>query len=102
MDSKVRKGGMGEPRLTSEEIRASQMWKMGAGSSARRFNGENPIPEKTEVAIKNSRKTESMPEQNVLIPMNVTIPHGAMQVALLTEKYGGGAGNTGTGHFNNG
>ena len=72
--------GMGEPELTADEIKALQMWKMGAGNSAKRFNGENPIPEKTKVATKDSWKTESMPEDSVLIPMNVTIPREAMQV----------------------
>lgn len=84
MDSKERTEDMGKPRLTADEIKALQMWKMGAGNSARRFNGENPIPEKTKVATKDSWKTEPMPEKNVLIPMNVTIPHEAMQVV----KYG--------------
>ena len=60
--------------------KALQMWSMGAGNSAKRFNGENPIPEKKEVATKDSWKTEPMPEENVLIPMNVTIPREAMQI----------------------
>jgi len=76
--------GMGKPKLTADEIRVLQMWKMGAGNSARRFNGENPIPEKTKVATKDSWNTEPMPEKNVLIPMNVTIPCEAMQLV----KYG--------------
>ena len=73
-----------QQQLTSDEMKALQMWKMGAGNSAKRFNGENPIPEKTKVATKDSWKTEPMPEKNVLVPMNVTIPHEAMQVV----KYG--------------
>ena len=84
MDSKERTEDMGKPRLTADEIKALQMWKMGAGNSARRFNGENPIPRKTKVATKDSWNIEPMPEKNVLIPMNVTIPHDAMQVV----KYG--------------
>ena len=78
MDSKERTEDMGKPRLTADEIKALQMWKMGAGNSARRFNGENPIPRKTKVATKDSWNIEPMPEKNVLIPMNVTIPHDAM------------------------
>lgn len=73
-----------QQHLTGDEMKALQMWKMGAGNSAKRFNGENPIPEKTKVATKDSWKTEPMPEKNVLVPMNVTIPHEAMQVV----KYG--------------
>lgn len=76
--------GMGKPKLTADEIKVLQMWKMGAGNSSKRFNGENPIPEKTKVATKDSWNIEPMPEKNVLIPMNVTIPHDAMQVV----KYG--------------
>lgn len=53
---------------------------MGAGNSAKRFNGENPIPAKTEVAKKDSWKTKPMPAEHVLIPMNVGIPRAAMQV----------------------
>lgn len=73
-----------QQHLTGDEMKALQMWKMGAGNSAKRFNGENPIPEKTKVATKDSWKTEPMSEKNVLVPMNVTIPHEAMQVV----KYG--------------
>ena len=69
-----------QQHLTADEMKALQMWKMGAGNSARRFNGENPISKKTEVATKDSWKTEPMPEHNVLIPMNVTIPREAMQL----------------------
>ena len=84
MDSKERTEDMGKPKLTADEIRVLQMWKMGAGNSARRFNGENPIPRKTKVATKDSWNIEPMSEKNVLIPMNVTIPCEAMQLV----KYG--------------
>ena len=73
-----------QQHLTADEMKALQMWKMGAGNSAKRFNGENPIPKKTEVATKDSWKTKPLPEKNVLLPLNVTIPHEAMQVV----KYG--------------
>jgi len=66
--------------LSSEGIKALKMWKMGAGNSAKRFNGENPIPEKTEVATKDSWKTLPMPNNNTVIPMNVTIPGAAMRI----------------------
>lgn len=69
---------------TTDELKALQMWKMGAGNSAKRFNGENPIPKKTDVATKDSWKIEPMPEKNVSIPLNVTIPCESMQVV----KYG--------------
>lgn len=76
--------GMDRPKLTEEEVKAIMMWKMGAGNSAKRFNGENPIPPKTEVATKDSWGTEPMPAESVSIPMNVKIPRAAMQIV----KYG--------------
>ena len=37
--------------VSEEDMKkALLMWTMGAGNSARRFNYEDPIPEKTEVA----------------------------------------------------
>ena len=75
---------MDEPRLTAEEEKALMMWKLGAGNSAKRFNGENPIPEKTKVATKDTWNVEPMPEKRVAIPLDETIPSGAMRVV----KYG--------------
>lgn len=76
--------GMDEPRLTAEEEKALMMWKLGAGNSAKRFNGENPIPEKTKVATKDTWNVEPMPEKRVVIPLDETIPSDAMCVV----KYG--------------
>lgn len=76
--------GMDEPRLTAEEEKALMMWKLGAGNSAKRFNGENPIPEKTKVATKDTWNVEPMPEKRVVIPLAETIPCDAMRVV----KYG--------------
>ena len=75
---------MDEPRLTAEEEKALMMWKLGAGNSAKRFNGENPIPEKTKVATKDTWNVEPMPEKRVVIPLDETIPSDAMRVV----KYG--------------
>lgn len=72
--------GMARPKMTEEELKALMMWKMGAGNSARRFNGENPIPTKTKVATKDSWKTMPMPTEYALIPMDVKLPLAAMQV----------------------
>lgn len=66
-----------------DAMKALQMWKIGAGNSAKRFNGENPIPKKKTVATKDSWNIKPMPEKNVLIPMNVTIPREAMQVVKM-------------------
>ena len=76
--------GVGEPQLTAEEEKTLMMWKLGAGNSAKRFNGENPIPEKTKVATKDTWNVEPMPEKRVVIPLDETIPSGAMRVV----KYG--------------
>lgn len=62
---------MDRPKPTEDEVKALMIWKMGAGNSAKRFNGEDPIPTKTTVATKDSWKTEPMPAESVLIPMNV-------------------------------
>lgn len=76
--------GMDEPRLTAEEEKTLMMWKLGAGNSAKRINGENPIPEKTKVATKDTWNVEPMPEKRVVIPLDETIPSDAMRVV----KYG--------------
>lgn len=72
--------GMNEPELIAEEKQAILMWKLGAGNSAKRFNGENPIPEKTKVATKDSWKIESMPKKKVVVPLHETIPSDAMRI----------------------
>ena len=60
------------------------MWKMGAGNSAKRFNGDNPIPPKTMVATKESWNSLPMPDKETTILLNVTIPKEAMHII----KYG--------------
>ena len=65
-------------------IKVLKMWKMGAGNSGKRFNGENPIPPKSKVATKDSWKNEPMPDKHVVIPMDETIPSAAMSIV----KYG--------------
>ena len=72
--------------MKKEELgrQALMMWKMGAGNSAKRFNGENPIPQKTKVATKESWNIEPMPEKHTTIPMDESIPSAAMSIV----KYG--------------
>ena len=69
---------------TDEQMEALGMWTMGAGNSAKRFNGENPMPPKSEMATKNSWKIMPMPDKNIVIPLNVKIPCDAMRII----KYG--------------
>lgn len=70
--------------LSNDGRKALMMWKMGAGNSAKRFNGENPIPEKTKVATKDRWSIMPMPDSHAVIPMDVTIPSEAMKIV----KYG--------------
>lgn len=65
---------------STEELKAVRMWKLGAGNSAKRFNGENPMPEKTEIATKNSWKIKPLPDKHKVIPMEVSIPSWAMNI----------------------
>ena len=67
-----------------EALKALMMWTMGAGNSAKRFNGENPIPAKSVVATKDSWTTLPMPEQHTKIPVGIIIPDNAMECV----KYG--------------
>jgi len=69
--------------MSNDKIKALMMWKLGAGNSAKRFNGENPIPAKTKVATKDSWKTLPMPDRNTTIPLDVTIPHAAMDIVKM-------------------
>lgn len=72
--------------MKQEELgrQALMMWKMGAGNSAKRFNGENPIPQKTKVATKDSWNIEPISEKHTTIPMDESIPSEAFRVV----KYG--------------
>ncbi len=76
--------GMESPQPTTEQKNAISMWTMGAGNSAKRFNGENPMPPKTKVATKDSWKVLPMPDKKTVIPLNVTLPTDVMHII----KYG--------------
>lgn len=76
--------GMDQTAPSPGVIKALMMWKMGAGNSGKRFNGENPIPPKTKVATKDSWDVQPMPHRHVVIPMDATIPSAAMSIV----KYG--------------
>ena len=72
--------------MKQEELgrQALLMWKIGAGNSAKRFNGENPIPEKTKVATKDTWNIKPMPDKHTTILMEESIPSAAMRAV----KYG--------------
>ena len=65
-------------------LSALQLWTLGAGNSARRFNGENPIPAKTVVATEKSMEIKPMPKDNVVIPLGITLSDDMMECI----KYG--------------
>ena len=69
-----------QPQPSPEIVKALMMWKMGAGDSGKRFNGEDPIPPKTVVATKDSWDNKPMPDKHTVIPMDVTIPKAAMSL----------------------
>lgn len=70
----------GQTEAGAEELKAIKMWTMGAGDSAKRFNGENPIPPKTKVATKNSWKILPMPDKHASIPINVLVSKEVMDI----------------------
>ncbi len=72
--------GKEEPKPTPDELKALLMWKMGAGNSGKRFNGEDPIPPKTELATKDSWNIKPMPDSHVIIPMDETITSEALRI----------------------
>lgn len=70
--------------MNKEVKKVLKLWTLGNGNSAKRFCGENPMPEKTEVATKDRWQTEPMPEGSPIVPMNVVLPSEAMRII----KYG--------------
>ncbi|MBQ6080477.1 MAG: hypothetical protein IJK93_09405 [Muribaculaceae bacterium] len=48
-----------------KEYQAVMLWKLGLGHMGKYFNGENPLPDKKEIATKDSWKTEAMPDEDV-------------------------------------
>ncbi|MBR5639671.1 MAG: TIGR02452 family protein [Muribaculaceae bacterium] len=72
--------GMDKPQPSPDVIEALMMWKMGAGDSEKRFNGEDPMPSKKEVATKDSWDNMPMPDMHVIIPMDETITSEAMRI----------------------
>ena len=58
--------------------RALALWTDGLGNSALRFDGKDPIPEKKEIATKDSWKTRPMPEKQVTVPLDLRLTGGQM------------------------
>lgn len=70
------------PKADDETMRALLMWKMGNGNSAKRFSGENPIPQKKRIATKN-KDLLPMPEKHVTVPLDLTLTDEQMSIVLL-------------------
>lgn len=68
------------PQITTDELRAVKMWTSGLGNSAKRFDGEDPIPEKRAVATKDSWKTMPMPEEHVTVPLGIRLNEKQMSI----------------------
>ena len=48
-----------------EQSQAVMLWKLGLGNMGKLFNGEDPMPDKTNVATSTSWKTEPMPPTDI-------------------------------------
>ncbi len=78
-DARIQKAA---PEMDDDTRRALTMWKMGLGNSAMRLNGEDPIPQKREMATKDSWKTLPMPEKHVTVPMDLRLTDTQMATVL--------------------
>ena len=64
-----------------KQFQAVMLWKLGLGHMGRYFNGENPLPDKNEIATKDSWKTESMPNEDVSrLQMGITVTDEDMEI----------------------
>lgn len=79
-DARIRKP---VTEMDEDTRRARTMWKMGLGNSAKRFDGEDPIPEKRETATQDSWNTLPMPEKHVTVPLDLRLTDKQMATVLL-------------------
>lgn len=70
------------PKVDKGTAKALEMWTMGLGNSARRFEGENPIPPKKKMATKDTWKTLPMPEESVTVPLDLRLSDEQMSLVL--------------------
>lgn len=68
------------PKMTSDVLRAIKLWTSGLGNSAKRFAGEDPMPEKKTIATKDSWKTLPMPENHVTVPLGIRLTQKQMDI----------------------
>ena len=70
------------PEIGNDVQGALTMWTMGLGNSAKRFNGENPIPKKERIATKNSMDLSPMPEKHITVPLDLKLTDEQMAIIL--------------------
>ena len=64
-----------------KQYQAIMLWKLGLGHMGKYFNGENPLPDKNEIATKDSWKTEPMPDNDVSkLEMGITVTDEDMEI----------------------
>lgn len=64
-----------------KEFQAIMLWKLGLGHMGKFFNGENPLPDKTQRATRYSWKIETMPERDVTtLKVDIQISDADMRI----------------------
>ena len=64
-----------------KQYQAIMLWKLGLGHMGKYFNGENPVPDKKEIATKDSWNIEPMPEEDVSkLQAGLTLTDGDMEI----------------------
>lgn len=64
-----------------KQYQAIMLWKLGLGHMGKYFNGENPLPDKNEIATNDSWKIEPMPEEDVSkLQMGITVTDEDMEI----------------------
>lgn len=66
---------------------AIMLWKLGLGNMGRYFNGENPLPDKTKIATKDSWSTEPWPEENDITFMKTDIDVSEADMDILRRGH---------------
>lgn len=64
-----------------KQFQAVMRWKLGLGHMGKYFNGENPLPDKKEIATKDSWNTEAMPDEDIsTLQMGLTMTDEEMEI----------------------
>lgn len=72
---------MNEESEQMKQFQAMMLWKLGLGHMGKFFNGENPLPDKSNIASKDSWTTEPMPERDVTtMQTGITVTDTDMEI----------------------